>query len=214
MFDPLKNEIIARYSAVELFFKDTQHFRGDSAQIAKGIAFVQIYAVYEYTVVSVFRTALDGIMKHRIATTDLTPTLLAIFLDPEIQSVQDSSATSKWQSRFRLFEKVCSKKPASVGNTVFPKDGSHFRNTQLRLLFEILGIKRFPVQRRRHLGRIDEVVNNRNSIAHGGETAEDVGRRYSRADILHSIRQMKSVCLLLISAIKKQCATPAAHKRR
>jgi hypothetical protein len=214
MFAPLKSEVESRFSRIESFFKDTQYFKGDSAQIAKGIVFVQVYAAYEYTVTSVFRSALDAIMSHKVPTESLTPYLLAVFLDPQIHSVQDSSATAEWQSRFRLFEMACSKAPAHVGNTVFPKDGSHFRHSQLRLMFDILGIKRFPVQRRRHLGRINEVVDNRNAVAHGGETAEDVGRRYSRTEILHAIRQMRSVCLLLVSAIKTRCAIPSFHRRK
>ena len=54
------------------------------------------------------------------------------------------------------------------------------------------------VRRKKHIQRISEVVGHRNVIAHGEEKAEDIGRRYTRSEILKMMRQMKSVCLLQI----------------
>jgi hypothetical protein len=105
----------------------------------------------------------------------------------------------------RLISTAFSAEPASTGNGVLPIDGSHFRHTQLQLIFRGLGIQRLPVRRRRHLFRIDEVVDNRNFIAHGEERPEDVGRRYTRQEISTIIRQMKSVCLLIPSVITAHC---------
>ena len=127
--------------------------------------------------------------------------------------MRDCSPKSVWNNRLELFEKVFSNGKAQVKNTVLPKDGTHFRHSQLQLIFEVLGIARTPAQRRRHLQRIDEVVDNRNAVAHGRETAENIGRQYSRADILHRIKQIKSVCLLLISVIEHHCNDPVRHCR-
>jgi hypothetical protein len=69
------------------------------------------------------------------------------------------------------------------------------------MIFRVFGINRLPVRRRAHIGRINEVVGHRNLIAHGTETANDIGRRYTRADISHITAQMRSVCLLLIQVL-------------
>jgi hypothetical protein len=110
------------------------------------------------------------------------PSLMALFLDAELQALRDCPDNGVWVRRIELFEAVFSKTAAQSPNTVFPKDGSHFRHAQLQTLFDVLGIKRMPARRRRHLGRINEVVENRNAVAHGREAPEDVGRRYSRDD--------------------------------
>jgi hypothetical protein len=214
MFDPLRNEVNTRFAAVESFFKAVHALKGDSAQVAKGLAFVQIYSTYEYTVSSVVQTAIDVLVSHNHSTKDLAPCLMTLFLDSELRSLRDCSPKDVWDRRLKLFEKVFSGDTASVSNNILPSDGSHYRHTQLQLIFAVLGIKRTPAQRNRHLRRIDEVVNHRNAIAHGRETAENIGRRYSRAEILHIIQQMKSVCLLLIMVIQNHCLDFSRHRRR
>jgi hypothetical protein len=62
--------------------------------------------------------------------------------------------------------------------------------------------------------RIDEVVDHRNAVTHGRETPDKIGRMYSRAEVVHRIAQMKSVCLLLISATEAHCANTARHRRK
>ena len=57
----------------------------------------------------------------------------------------------------------------------------------------MLGVRRRLTLRRRHLYKIDEVVENRNTISHGNETALNVGRRYSRREINRTIRIMQGL---------------------
>jgi len=213
MFNPLRSDVLSRFTAVEDFFKAVHSLKGNSAQIVRGLAFVQIYAVYEYSVKKLLQIAVDVLVSHNHQLNDLTPSLMALFLDAELQSLQDCKADNKWDRRLKLFEEAFSNKPALVGNTVLPHDGSHFRYTQLQLIFNVLGIKRMPARRKLHLYRINEVVANRNEIAHGADTAENIGRRYSRSEVLHIIGQMKSVCLFLISTIEDYCADTSRHCR-
>jgi RiboL-PSP-HEPN len=214
MWIPLRTEILDRFTAVESYFKATYALGGAIRQDAKGIAFVQIYAVYEYTARAVVRTAIDSIATYGHRTQDLIPSLISLFLDSELTGLKDCPRSGEWERRIGLFEQLFA--PTSsvpVRNTAFPNDGSHFRHEQLQTIFDVLGIKRTPAQRRRHLRRIDEVVGHRNAIAHGGEPAGLIGSRYTRADILLITRQIRSVCLLLISAIERQCSDPARHCR-
>jgi len=214
MFNPLKAEVVGRFTAVESFFKAAHGLKGNEAQTARGLAFVQMYAAYEYTVTTVVQRAIDSLISHNHATNKLAPSLFALFLDPELTSLRDCPMKSEWERRLDLFKRVFDDAPAIVSNTVFPKDGTHFRSSQLQMIFRVLGINRTPAQRHRHLHRINEVVEARNAIAHGRETADGVGRRFTRAEVLHAIQQMKSVCLFLISAIQNYCSDPNKHCRK
>jgi len=214
MFAPLKVEVVSRFDAVESFFKAAQGLRGPLAQTARGLAFVQIYAAYEYTVTTVVQRAIDALVAHNHATKDLASSLLTIFLEPELQSFRTCNLKNEWNNRIALFQKIFENTPARVPNTVFPNDGTHYRSTQLQTIFKVLGINRIPAPRQRHLHRINEVVENRNAIAHGRETADSVGRRFTREEVMHAIRQMKSVCVLLISVIEAYCADKKKHCRK
>ena len=214
MFSQLTTEVEARFAAAEAFFGLTKGFKGDNAATAKGLAFVQVYAVYEFTVCSVVRTTIESIKTHNHRLQDLVPSLMALALDSELNSLRDGGDRRIWENRLNLFEKAFSKKSFDVSSaTGPPHDGSHFRYTQLQMIFRVFGIKRLPVRRRAHIGRINEVVNHRNLIAHGTETANDIGRRYTRTEIGHIAAQMRSVCLLLIDVFDRYCADSSRQRK-
>jgi MAE_28990/MAE_18760-like HEPN len=91
MFLPLQTEIDARFAGIKSFFVATQHFRGEASLIAKGLVFVQLYAVYEYTVKSAVQTAIDSINAFGYKMKDIKPSLMALYLDPEFKSLLDAS---------------------------------------------------------------------------------------------------------------------------
>ena len=213
MFPALRTEVEARFQLAEALFKATKGFKGDVSLCAKGMIFVQVYAAYEYTVKTAVQAAIDAINAHNTVMDDLLPTMFAIYLNPELSSLRDVGNKNVWDARLKLFERAFSKDIAK-SPLVVPHDGSHYRYTELQLIFRVFGIKRLPVRRKAHITRINEVVDNRNLIAHGTERAEDIGRRYTRSDIIHIMDQMKSVCMLFISVLDGHCAIPARHRKK
>jgi len=211
MFPALRIEVADRFAAVEKFFQNACRLKGELSQTARGLAFVQIYAIHEYTVVTAAEHAAGAVAAQAHSFTKLRPSLLALFLNAELQSVRDSEKT-QWESRLALFEKANSKQPAVfVGAAALPADGSHFRHTHVELILRVFGIKRKLTRRKRHLFLIDQVVNHRNEIAHGSFTAAEVGRGYSNEEVRTRIRQMKSVSLRLIQILEEHCSDPAKH---
>ena len=214
MFPALKIEVQSRFESIELFFGATKNLKGDHAATAKGLMFIQVYAVYEYTVNSSVRAAIDSIKAHNHKMKDISPSLMSLFLDPELSSLKDGGRKSIWVNRLKLFERVFAKDTLALSSdTKPPSDGSHYRYSQLVMIFDVFGIKRLPVRRRRHIQRIAEVVGHRNSIAHGQETADDIGHRYTRSEVQHAIRQMRSVCMLLVLVFDSYCADGSRHCR-
>lgn len=213
MFPTLRTEVEARFQLAEDLFKETKNFKGDVSRAAKGMMFVQVYAAYEYTVKTAVQSALDAINAHQTPLNEMLPAMLAMYLNPEISSLRAVTEKANWEKRIELLERALS---SDIGNVsgVMPHDGSHYRYSALVLIFRVFGIKRLPVPRKSYIARIDEVVGNRNLIAHGTERAEDIGRNYTRSDMLHILRQMKSVCMLLVSVLDSYCADASRHKRK
>jgi hypothetical protein len=212
MFPALQLEVMNRFTAVDEHFRRSQKWTGDPALTAKGLMFVEMYAIYEYTVKAVMKAAIQEIAAHAHTYSDLQPWLLAIFLNPQLQSLRDSPAKREWESRFSLLDLAVSSAPIEAVSAL-PMDGTHFRHPQLLLVLKSLGIDRIPAARRRHLLVIDDVVEKRNAVSHGSETALDVGRRYSRQEIAKVSRIMKSVCLRLIALAAAHCSDPTKHCR-
>ena len=179
-------------------------------QTTKGLAFVQIYAIYERTVRQVTRIAIKEIAAHAHAYSDLKFPILSVFLDPEIKSLRDCGDKDVWQRRFDMLEQAASNDPVAVVD-VIPHDGSHFRHTQTEMILKVLGVRRTLTVRRKHLWEIDEVVQNRNAISHGDERALDIGRRYSWSDITRKTRVMRNICLRLVEIVSEHCSVPTNH---
>ena len=211
----LKSEVKERFSAIEDFLKATNKLEQRHKTTAKGLAFVQIYAVYEETIRKTVSEAIDSIKMHNHQLSELIPSLMALFLDSELSSVRNSGQRNQWHNRIKLFERLFSGQKAefSTSNTPLPTDGSHYRYKQLALIFKVFGISRLPVTRRMHIQRIEEVVSHRNSIAHGNDTPEAIGSRYSGSDIRKVIGAMRSVCMLWVRVFDEYCAEPTLHRR-
>ena len=215
MFPALRTEIEGRFDALESFFKETKGLQTRHEAVMKGLMFVQTYAVYEYTIRNVVREAIDSMKAHKHRYEDLLPSMMALFLDPEWDSFRDGGRMREWENRLKVFERAFSQDRVDLpSDTRLPNDGSHYRYTHLQMIFQVFGIQRPAVRRKKHIHRISEVVGHRNAIAHGQEKAEDIGRRYTRLDILNVMRQMKSVCLLQISAFEEFCTDTTRHLRK
>ena len=215
MFRPLRSEVESRFASIESYFSATKTFKGDPAATAKGLMFVQVYAAYEYTVKEVVRTTIESINRHRHRMRDISPPLLALYLDPELSSLRDCGRRHVWSARRAIFERAFSADFVALPiDTGPPTDGSHYRASHLVMILSVFNIRRRPARKMQHLTRINEVVSHRNGIAHGTDTAENVGRRYTRAEILHMERQMKSVCTHLVSIFDGFCANPSRHRKR
>jgi hypothetical protein len=216
MFPDLQLEVMERFTAVEQYFRNSpKDFRGvppELTQTPKGLVLLQIYAIYEFTVREVTSTAIEEIANHAHAYSDLKWPLLAIFLEPQVEALRKCGEKNDWLRRLDLLEKSTSPGPITPVETI-PFDGSHYRHTHVELILKVLGVKRKLTLRRRHLYRIDTLVDRRNAISHGEETAMAVGRRSSRADIMREIKIMKSICLRLIEIVSEHCSTPARHRK-
>jgi len=214
MFPPLQAEVDARFESVEAFFRATRALRGDPAAAARGLVFVQVYGAYEFTVKEVIRVAIESINAHNHRIGDMSPSLITLFLDREFRSLRDAGRSSIWESRLAFVSKAFSNDVAVIPSTTKgPHDGSHYRYSQLELMFQVFGISRLPVRRRTHRFRINEVVRHRNEISHGNETPETAGRTYTSAEVRKMIRQMRSVCNLLVSVFDGFCSDRNRHRR-
>jgi hypothetical protein len=212
MFQALQLEVMDRFTAVEQHFRKSPKRPPDVGQTAKGLVFVQVYGIYEYTARQVTHLAITEIASLGHTFSDLRPSLLALFLDAELSAVRDCGDAKVWEKRIALLEKALSSDQITAVNTM-PHDGANFKHSQIQLFLKTLGVRRKMTLRIRHLFRIDELVSNRHRIAHGGETAMEVGRRYSRQDILYHIRLMQKICLRLIFIVSEHCSIPKRHCR-
>lgn len=221
MWPAIHAEIAARCQAAHSFFTGIAGPAGEPAVMptppheltAKGIIFVQLYAVYEYTVLGVVRCAIAEMKAQSLLINRIRLELLGFALHPELQSATDVKEKDKWKKFLALFLKTESTDVLAVSDDVFPTDGSHFRQSQLELIWALFGITALVVPDPRCYPLFEELNENRNSVAHGRRTAEDVGSGYSKADVFKKLEQTQSLCSYLVTTMQNHCSDPANLSR-
>jgi len=174
-----------------------------ASAVCKGLAFVQFYGAYEYAVRGSVQAALGALGSAGLEIRALRREMLTLILDPMWKSAGSSSPAHVWERRASLISSVDS--PAlttGLSDTLFPYDGSHYRVPQLETIWRVFAIPGPIVAEPRHLGRIEELVENRNAISHGRRTPEDVGRRYSSQEIGSFMADTYAICNHIVSALE------------
>jgi hypothetical protein len=210
MFAPVKSEASTRLFTLDSFFRTTctkKHIR--EARTAKGLAFVQMYAIYEYVVTNSVKAAILQIKNRGMLINTVRWELLSLILDADLNSVRDCGEANLWKKRIALMQKVNAAVLVDTADTAFPSDGSHFREDQLETIWSLFGISSSVVPDGRMRQLIRELVANRNAIAHGRSSPEDVGRTFSKDDIVKKIGQCRDLCMYIVNELENHCSVPA-----
>jgi hypothetical protein len=108
--------------------------------MARGLAFVALYGVWEYTVRTSVEAAILELTKHAKPIRDIKLELLAFILHWECDSAGSCGRDSMWEKRTSLFRKTDSPDQFTNNNLPFPNDGSHYRKEQLQTIWRLFGI--------------------------------------------------------------------------
>ena len=184
--------------AVELFDLVMKSRNPRSSRRMKGLAFVEMYAAYERSIHDAVRLYLVELRDADVEIKKVSRPLLALLQSPDIQSISERS--NNWDRRVKLFEQSTSGRSGDINTELFPKDNSHYRKSQLEVIWRVLCLKGPTVPSGRLFPFIIELVENRNAIAHGRKESDEVGRTYTTADIRTKFRQTSRICIHIITA--------------
>lgn len=180
--------------------------RQDEIRSAKGLFFVHLYGAFEY---SIRRSVLDCfavINSSRTTYKECRPGFLCVALDPELNRIATVKKERLWQSRKTLFELAFSDDIVVIREDAIPSDGRNYGYAQLQSIWDNLCVKT-PVLPRPALGGIvNELVENRNAIAHGRETPASIGGRNSIDDLNKKYMVIDEVCTHIINSLNHYLA--------
>jgi hypothetical protein len=214
MFLALRDEVESRLLLIQQSLAALARIEGDAtfppevSKSLKGLTFVQLYAVYEHCVSSAVQVALRGLNSTGLALRELRHELLSLALDDHCKSLAACGPDRTWEVRMALMSRTRSVERVQAPETLFPADGSHYRIGQLRTIWALFGIGTPHVPDGRLIGRIDELVELRNGIAHGRMRAEEVGGRFSLQDLESRHSDTAQICRHVIGALEAHLADP------
>ncbi|SDM85777.1 hypothetical protein SAMN04488074_12818 [Lentzea albidocapillata subsp. violacea] len=155
----------------------------DISKEVRGLSIVLIYASYENLLTSLCRSLLEAVQQMRVGNRRLRPGLQLVAAHPKLQAIAGSKSTAIWKSGLDVVDVLSQSKSCTVSPYVFPNDGTNFRTSQVRTFCDVFALGDPAPILREVWQRIDTIVVERNSVAHGEKTPDDIGRNYSEQDV-------------------------------
>lgn len=207
MLQDILLESTARLRDVRLFFDMIKRLSSPTAysqeiRIAKGLFFVHLYGAYEYTITLLIQKTIQTINSMSYRINDCQPILLSIILDSQCKSLSQIGRDKQWSKRHELFHKAKSAETISIDTTIFSIECQNIKYRQLKIFAESFCIKDPVLPRMSLQNRVEELVENRNAIAHGRESPADIGGRYSFDKLEQIYKDIDELCTYIIQVFE------------
>ena len=168
---------------------------------SKGLIFVQLYGVIEFTIGSTIAKTIDLINNDLVNIQDLKTLLWGLALDSKLDSLNQANR-KKWDKRIELFQSIVDNSPALINNITMPTNGQNFNLPQLKSLWNNFNISEPIFNDIGFRGRLQEIVSNRINIAHGNNSASEVGSRVTPNDLYDRLNEVSNFCSYFISVFE------------
>jgi len=151
-----------------------------SVNVQKAMFLVALYAAWEFAITRTVTDSANIITQKQVRCCDLATAMFPLAMDPEIKSISTPGGRDKkWIRRSALFSRAANGSPATIYESALTSELGNVWAKALRQVYEAFGLPDSPFYEANVDKRIDELVEKRNSIAHGRIAPADVGRDYT-----------------------------------
>jgi hypothetical protein len=168
---------------------------------AKGLIFVQLYGVIEFTVSSAIAKCISFINSESVRISDVKPIIMGMALSPELDALIQVSS-KKWEKRYDVFYKVEQDIMVSILNDIMPTDGSNIHYAQLESIWKTFCLTDPIFHDNSFRGRLTDIVSNRVNITHGNSSAADIGARLTIQELKDRLNEVSAFCTHFISVLE------------
>lgn len=167
----------------------------------KGEMFVQLYGVIECTITLTLKSVIDFINSLNLNVSDIKHSILGLVLNSEFDALINV-ASKKWNKRVDLTDKIRLNSTCFINNTLIPTDGKNFGHSQLKSVWDTFSITEPIFYDLSFIGRLSEIIDYRNKIAHGVYAASNIGNRVTIPDLYNRQAEVSRFCSYFISVFE------------
>lgn len=172
----------------------------------RGMFYITLYGTLEYCVTESVQNFISFISAQKIRNAHISYVVNVVALDAQLVSARNAGEKKKWETRRAIFERIDGNSICDVDNTVF---GTFLHNIWPRTLEEIflcLGIDKPATSDPREIGYLREIVEKRNAVAHGRETAAHAGEGSTADDLQKRMDALYSVCIYFLTTLEEHAS--------
>lgn len=205
MFKDIKREITRKFLELKLWVTNIPPGTpgNDFEAISFGLFFVYIYGIYEESIRRITSETIEGLNNSNVTIDKCIYELYTVIFSAEYDSLYNVGNEHKWEKRWEISRKMLDNSIISIPNDIFPMDGKNIRYRQLESIANSFGMKKDILPRAEIGGYIQEMVNNRNYIAHGNKSPREVGRNYTRDELLQRCTFISEVCTYIVDVYEQ-----------
>lgn len=156
----------------------------DIQKTQRGLWLVSLYAAFERGTNAIVEASLSEISSHGTKSIDCTPALHSIIHFPRVQSVKDCGYAKLLDSSIRLFDASLGSTPANVQDNPLADYLQNVDGGTLEWVCTLFGTPAYSITGANR-GRISNLRERRNAVAHGRESASKVGERYTLDEMMN-----------------------------
>ncbi len=181
----VRQEVSIRLSEVQSFLsviKEGEKPRATQSKNTntnKGLFLVLLYSTLEYAVTRSIIEYAETVNLTKVNYQHISSSLYALTLDSQLTSCAMVGREQRWQKRIELFEKQSSTDTVRISDSAFLEQLENIWTRTIFKVFNILGITNPALYDPRVSQYINEVVEKRNAVVHGRESAAVIGQSYT-----------------------------------
>lgn len=168
---------------------------------SKGLIFVQLYGIIEFTINTTVAKTIDIINNDFVQLHDLKHFVWGMALNNSFDSLNQANR-KKWDKRIELIQKIVENGIATIATDIMPTNGDNYNLPQLTSLWHNFNITEPIFNDITFRGRLQEIVSNRINIAHGNNSASEIGSRVTPRDLYGRISDVSNFCSYFISVFE------------
>ena len=199
MFDSIKETITRNFRDLKLWISNIPDVQNgtDFQAISFGLFFVYIYGIYEEIIRTIISSTISELNESSVDIGQCIYELFPLIFAPEYDSLYAVGNEHKWEKRWEISNKLVQNPTIQLSTELFPTDGRNLRIRQLESLKNTFGIKDNILPRPEIGWYIQEMVDNRNGIAHGNKLPKEVGRAFTKKDLIDRCDYISEICTYL-----------------
>lgn len=186
------NFIITHSSGVKT--KEPSYLKGE-----RGLFFVHLYGVVEYTVRETVSAATIAINNEKCKFKDCKPLFMSVALNSYFDSLTNIGDSKKWDKRWEILTTMNSDNIVELSSELMPTDGGNIKYKQLQSIWKSFCIED-PILPKPYIGGyLNELVQKRNLIAHGNQTPEEIGSAFTYDDLEIRFNAINELCSHIVT---------------
>lgn len=176
----------------------------DNIKSLKGLWIVSIYSAVERAVNATIEAALEVISSHNNKSIDCIASLHSIFHFSEVKSVNECGKGKIFDKSVSLFQATHSEAVIKITDNPLAESLQNVDAKTMSWALNLFGIYEFTVAPT-SIGRVNTLRERRNAVAHGRESASEVGERYSFDELTNIYNAADEVVTAFYLNLKEHC---------